>query len=251
MKKIIVTSGGFDPIHSGHVKLMNSAKAYGDYLIVGVNSDSWLGRKKGRAFMPFNERAAVVANLKAVDEVMSFNDADGSACDLLEKVKQLYPDYYVTFANGGDRTSVNIPEMKVLGVDFIFGVGGEDKANSSSWILEEWKSPKTIRSWGWYRVLDDHSGYKVKELVIEPGKKLSMQRHHYRSEHWHVLSGECCVNTEWHGSTSKIPMMPHSSYEIGVGIWHQGENNSDKNCHILEVQYGSQCIEEDIDRKPQ
>ena len=80
-------------------------------------------------------------------------------------------------------------------IEFVFGVGGEDKKNSSSWILEEYKYPKTIRNWGWYRVLDEQKGYKVKELVIEPGKSLSMQRHEHRAEHWYVLKGEVTIGT--------------------------------------------------------
>ena len=88
--KIVVVSGGFDPIHSGHIRLFNSARTYGDYLIVGLNSDAWLQRKKGRAFMPFGESVSIGMNLKAVDEVMRFNDDDGSANDLLKQVKEKY-----------------------------------------------------------------------------------------------------------------------------------------------------------------
>ena len=133
--KIVVVSGGFDPVHSGHIQLFNSAKAYGDYLIVGLNSDAWLQRKKGRAFMSFDERSTIVMNLKAVDEVMSFNDDDGSANDLLSKVKQKYGDeHQIVFANGGDRAPDNIPEQ-VRGIHYIFGIGGDNKQNSSSCTL--------------------------------------------------------------------------------------------------------------------
>ena len=121
--KIVVVSGGFDPLHSGHILLMNSAKTYGDYLIVGVNSDAWLERKKGRAFMPYSERAALVNNMKAVDEVMSFDDSDGSACNLLEKVKTAYPQHQIIFGNGGDRNATNIPEMTIK--DVIFPISGD------------------------------------------------------------------------------------------------------------------------------
>jgi len=247
MNKIIVTSGGFDPIHSGHVKLMNSAKTYGDYLIVGVNSNAWLERKKGKSFMPFNERAAVVANMKAVDEVMAFNDDDGSACDLLEKVKKMYPMFDITFANGGDRTAVNIPEMKVEGVKFIFGVGGEDKTNSSSWILQEWKAPKTEKQWGYYRVLHEVPGCKVKELTVLPGKSLSMQRHFKRNEYWLVTEGEGHFNTRECRITD-WGIALHDTIEIKVGDWHQLSNTTDTPLRIIEIQYGGNCVEEDIER---
>jgi len=249
--KIIVLSGGFDPVHSGHILMCNSAKTYADYLIVGVNSDEWLERKKGRAFMPWAERAAVIGNLKAVDEVMAFDDSDGSACNLLEKVKAAYPGHQVIFGNGGDRTAVNIPEMAVKDVIFQFGVGGENKANSSSWILQEWKAPKTERQWGYYRVLHDVPGMKVKELTVEPGKSLSMQRHDHRSEYWIVSYGACVVNSMMAGGYALPPTMlkEHLEYKIPVGEWHQLVNPYDIPCKIVEIQYGEKCVEEDIERQ--
>jgi cytidyltransferase-like protein len=144
MKKIVIVSGGFDPVHSGHIKLIKEARLLGDMLIVGINSDEWLTRKKGRAFMPWNERLCVLNNLSSVDEVYTFDDEDGTACHLLRQVRAHYPNDKIIFANGGDRTHSNIPEMDVKddNLQFAFGVGGFDKANSSSWILEEWKAPK-------------------------------------------------------------------------------------------------------------
>ena len=91
--KISVVSGGFDPIHSGHISYINSAKKYGDYLIIALNSDDWLITKKGKAFMPFDERKAILENLKSVDEVIGFTDDDkGSAMNALNKIKGKYPD---------------------------------------------------------------------------------------------------------------------------------------------------------------
>lgn len=250
-KKIIVLSGGFDPVHSGHIKMCNSAKTYGDYLIVGVNSDAWLTRKKGQPFMPWEERAAVIRNLKAVDEVMAFDDSDGTACDLLEKVKARYPGYQIIFGNGGDRTPTNIPEMEVKDVIFQFGVGGEDKANSSSWILQEWKAPKTERQWGYYRVLHEVPGMKVKELTVNPGASLSMQRHDHRAEYWIVSHGACVVNSMMAGGYALPPTLlkEHLDFKIPVGEWHQLTNPYDVPCKIVEIQYGTKCIEEDIERQ--
>jgi len=196
--------------------------------------------------MPWTERQAIIGNLRSVDQALAFDDSDGTAISLLEELKQMYPDDEIIFANGGDRNEKNIPEMTVSGVTFAFGVGGENKANSSSWILEEWKSPKTIRPWGWYRVLDENAGCKVKELVIQPGQSLSMQRHQYRSEHWYVLRGQCVVKVDQHAT--QVWLDENQTYVIPAMQWHQACNPGTDPCHILEVQYGEQCTESDIER---
>lgn len=136
----VLATGGFDPLHKGHIEYLLAAKTLGDRLIVGINSDEWLKRKKGQAFMSELDRFAVVSALGCVDEVIFFDDGDGSACDAIEVVKTQYPDDHIVFVNGGDRTSENIPEQAVYGdeIDFVFGVGGNDKANSSSWLLNSW-----------------------------------------------------------------------------------------------------------------
>ena len=143
MKTIVIATGGFDPIHSGHINYIKEAKKLGDVLIVGANSDAWLRRKKGQEFMPWEERASILSAIKDVDRVINFDDADGSAKDAIRKVRAIYPHDKIVFANGGDRTKTNIPEMDVKddNLVFAFGVGGENKMNSSSWILQEWKSP--------------------------------------------------------------------------------------------------------------
>lgn len=247
--KIVLVTGGFDPIHSGHIEYLRSAKELGDKLVVGINSNEWLTRKKGRPFLPWHERAAIIAELHCVDRVINFNDDDGTAIDAIRKVKDIFPNHQVVFANGGDRTKDNIPEMVFDDVEFVFGVGGEDKKNSSSWILQEWKEPKTERSWGYWRVLDDKKTYKVKELVVMPGQSLSMQRHFKRSEHWHVLSGKINIETEYLGDNSTVKLLTNESYDIGVTVWHRGYNTEDVPCHILEVQWGEECVEEDIERR--
>jgi cytidyltransferase-like protein len=249
--KIVLVTGGFDPLHSGHIAYFKSAKTLGDMLIVGINSDEWLERKKGQAFMPWNERLCIINNLSMVDEVYTFDDSDGSAKHLIQQVRSHYPDSKIIFANGGDRTKDNIPEMDVKdsNIEFVFGVGGENKKNSSSWILQEWKTPKTIRPWGWYRVLENKNNYKIKELVIEPGKSLSMQRHFKRNEQWYVLKGQCKITTIYNKEKMTVTLPTNYSYNIGVTVWHQGFNESTEPCHILEVQYGEICVEEDIERQ--
>ena len=137
--KVIIISGGFDPLHSGHILYLKDAKNRGDHLIVALNSDLWIKNKKGKAFMTFEERKIILESIESVDEVIEFADDEyGSCIDALEKVKSMYPSEEIYFANGGDRNAKNIPEMSVKGINFIFGIGGDFKKNSSSDLLQEW-----------------------------------------------------------------------------------------------------------------
>jgi cytidyltransferase-like protein len=251
MKTIVLITGGFDPIHSGHISYINAAKKLGDILVVGVNSDDWLRRKKGQEFMPSSERIDIIQNLKSVDHCILFDDTENHAIEAIRNIKSMYPGDRIIFANGGDRTAENIPEMIEPGVEFVFGVGGEDKKNSSSWILQEWKAPKTERQWGYYRVLHEVPGMKVKELTVNPGKSLSMQRHKLRAEYWIVSEGVAVVNSHMSGGY-QLPaktLEKHEEYKVPVADWHQLTNPFDAPVKIVEIQYGEQCIEEDIERK--
>lgn len=250
MKKIVLITGGFDPVHSGHIAYITAARELGDSLIVGVNSDEWLRQKKGHEFMPWEERATIIAALHNVDRVINFDDSDNSAKFAIRKVRAIHPTAQIIFANGGDRTKENIPEMdlleEMLHLEFVFGVGGEDKKNSSSWILQEWKAPKTHRPWGYYRVLHTvGKNVKVKELTVDPGKTLSMQRHHYRSELWFVAEGTAGNNWEFGGNSIK----PYKTEVINPMEWHQLHNSTEQPLKVIEIQYGDQCEEGDIERK--
>tara|TARA_R100000008_G_scaffold77976_1_gene58701 strand:+ start:2945 stop:3406 length:462 start_codon:yes stop_codon:yes gene_type:complete len=131
-KKVIMVSGGFDPIHVGHVRMIQEAAEYGDVL-VAVNSDEWLKRKKGFIFMPWEQRVEILYALADVSDVCAVDDSDGTVCSAITLHR---PDY---FANGGDRGRENTPEMDVcenLDIEMLWGVGGEDKANSSSHIVK-------------------------------------------------------------------------------------------------------------------
>ena len=249
INRVVLCTGGFDPLHSGHIDYFRNARRLGDILVVGVNSDSWLRRKKGREFMPSYERVKIIENLRMVDHCILFNDTDDHAIEAIRNVKMMYPNSQIIFANGGDRTEENIPEMNEPGVIFEFGVGGYDKKNSSSWILEEWKAPKTERPWGYYRILHEVSGTKVKELTIEPGQSLTTQRHYDRDEHWHVAEGHCNVDFEDETIRSHIKLKPHDQFTIKAECWHKLHNPYDTPCKIVEIQYGVACLEEDIERR--
>ena len=253
--KIVLVTGGFDPLHSGHIAHLKAARTLSDKLIVGINSDDWLIRKKGRAFMPWNERLCVINNLSMVDEVYTFDDEDGSAKHFIQQVRAHYPEAELIFANGGDRTDKNIPEMdfKDNNLKFVFGVGGEDKKNSSSWILQEWKTPKTDRAWGYYRVLHEvGANTKLKELTVMPNTCLSMQRHDQRAEFWFVAEGAATVYTLDEASTDqevKCSLTMHEHTFIKTNEWHQLCNETDQPLKLIEIQYGERCVEQDIQRR--
>ncbi len=136
-KKRIMVSGGFDPIHKGHIRMIQEAARKGDVIVI-VNSDEWLMRKKGFVFMPFEERVEIIKSIKGVTSSLGIDDSDNTVCEALRKYR---PDY---FANGGDRTNTNTPEMAVceeLGIEMLWEVGG-GKVQSSSTLTKE-RIPKT------------------------------------------------------------------------------------------------------------
>jgi len=131
-KKIICVSGGFDPVHVGHLRMMQEAARYGDVVAI-VNSDKWLMRKKGYIFMPFAERCEILEGFDSVSSTSYVEDEDNTVCEAL---KRLQPDY---FANGGDRKNDNTPEMDVcaeLGIELLWNVGG-GKIQSSSTLVND------------------------------------------------------------------------------------------------------------------
>ena len=139
-KKVSLVTGGFDPIHSGHVAYFERAKDLSDYLVVGLYTNEWLTRKKGQYFLPWIERAEIIRHLDMVDAVVSWEDDDDSACGAIAKCLEISEK--VIFFNGGDRIKTNTPEITGYGddprVEFKFAIGGDDKMNSSSWILNDY-----------------------------------------------------------------------------------------------------------------
>ena len=148
---VVAVSGGFDPIHIGHVRMFDEAKALGDKLVVILNNDNWIKKKKGGAFMPDYERKEVIEGLRSVDRVMLSkhpeNPEDMSVCS---ELRELHPDI---FANGGDRTVADSknqssslsPEAVLcaqLGIKMVFNVGRGGKVQSSSWLLKNYNEKK-------------------------------------------------------------------------------------------------------------
>ena len=140
MKTLSLVTGGFDPLHSGHIEYFKAAKQLGDSLCVAVNSNDWLIRKKGKYSMTAPERISIISELRMVDACIEFNDKDDTANDAIKMALEVYDN--IIFANGGDRGNTNTPEYEEFkdnnNVKFVWGVGGDDKKNSSSWILDRW-----------------------------------------------------------------------------------------------------------------
>ena len=142
-ENVIILSGGFDPVHKGHLRMFREASQLGHQVIVGLNSDEWLTRKKGKPFMKWEERAEILESCKFVNQVLPFDDSDDTANDIIKEVCRLYRDFDVNvyFANGGDRGKGNVPEVDVckdLGVIMLWGVGG-GKIQSSSDLTKKWE----------------------------------------------------------------------------------------------------------------
>lgn len=215
--KTIVISGGFDPIHPGHIAMIEGAAKYGEVHII-VNSDDWLVRKKGFFFQPWTDRKKILEAY--TPHVHAVDDGDGTVCEALRRIK---PDY---FGNGGDRTNKNTPELEVcleLGIEPVFELGGGKYSSSSA--INGRQRVKT--RWGFYDVLLDMPKLKVKVLNIEAGKKLSLQKHQKRSEFFFMPNGEVRMN---------LP-----------GVWHAPKAPEDKDLTILEVQIG-ESEESDIEK---
>ena len=139
IKNVLILSGGFDPVHKGHIRMFREAANLGANVIVGLNSDEWLTRKKGKPFMKWEERAEILESCKFVDQVWLMDDSDDTASDIIRQVANLYKnqDMNIYFANGGDRKKGNVPELDVckdLNVVMLWGIGG-GKIQSSSWLI--------------------------------------------------------------------------------------------------------------------
>ena len=142
IKNVIIVSGGFDPVHKGQIRMFREAANLGHQVIVGLNSDEWLIRKKNKPFMEWEERAEILESCKFVNQVLSMDDSDDTASDIIKQVANLYKnqDMNIYFANGGDRGKGNVPELDVckdLNVTMLWGIGG-GKIQSSSELTKNW-----------------------------------------------------------------------------------------------------------------
>jgi D-beta-D-heptose 7-phosphate kinase/D-beta-D-heptose 1-phosphate adenosyltransferase len=251
---VVILSGGFDPVHDGHISMFRHAALKYDKVLVGLNSDKWLIRKKGAAFMPYDVRKTILESIKYIDCVYSFDDSDDTAIELIDVMNTCWSDVAssITFGNGGDRKEGNYPELhfcRDMNIAIDDSIGGSDKVNSSSDFLANWRYKPTKRDWGIYEVLSDYKTTKVKELIVNPQSQLSWQTHEERSELWFVREGKGLVyySTDTDGKqVEKKTLCKNDYFIIPKGRWHQLVNETKELLSIIEIQYGTSCVESDI-----
>jgi cytidyltransferase-like protein len=238
-KTVVAISGGFDPVHIGHTRLIQEARALGDELVIILNNDHWLRTKKGSVFMPEEERVEVLLAIKGVDRVVltdhTPNDTDRSVVRTLEKLR---PDI---FANGGDReTTKDVPEHALcekLGIKLAFGVGSGGKIQSSSWLtkkITDISHATERRPWGSFANLGTGSEWHLKTLSVENGKRTSLQSHKHRTEIWTVVEGSVRVTI---GKEQKV-LKVGDQCVVAQGELHRIESvNGD--AKLVEVSLGT------------
>ena len=243
--KTIVVSGGFDPVHVGHLELLENAKKLGDHLIVILNSDRFLHEKKGFVFMKFKERKKILKGFSCVDEVIRCIDKDNTVCATLKMLSS--KNKVDIFANGGDRKAISdIPEYEICkkyNIEMVFDIGG-DKIQSSSDLTKQFTNYKEERPWGYFENLLEEKNYKVKKLIIFPKQQISFQFHKFRQEKWFVVKGRGYVQIE----DKKLECKKGSFFEIFKEQAHSIENTGKLNLEIIEIQFGEKVLEEDIVR---
>ncbi len=242
-------SGGFDPVHIGHLAMIKDAKNIAEKVIVLLNSDKWLIRKKGKPFMVEAQRAQILEEFKSIAEVIiQKNDDDDSSNNAIIDFHKSHTNKSICYCNGGDRShEKKIRETDVckdLNIDLIFGIGGVHKLESSSNLTKNYLSEIEKRPWGNFHVIAKGVGYQIKEMNVNPKNKLSLQKHHHRSEYWQVIEGEGKVYLE----DSEIKLRTGHNVFIPKGSLHRLVNNTKNNLKIVEIQIGDVLSEDDIER---
>ena len=242
-------SGGFDPVHIGHLAMIKDAKKIADKVIVLLNSDNWLVRKKGKPFMIETQRAQILEEFQSISEVIiQKNDDDDSSNNAIIDFHKMHASKSICYCNGGDRShEKKIREADVckdLDIDLVFGIGGVHKLESSSNLTKNYLSDIEKRPWGNFHIIAKGNGYQIKEMNINPKNKQSLQKHNHRSEYWQVIEGHGQVRIE----DSEINLKTGDNVYIPIKSLHRLENTGSQNLKIIEIQIGKLISEDDIIR---
>ena len=242
-------SGGFDPVHIGHLAMIKDAKKIADDVIVLLNSDKWLVRKKGKPFMVEAQRAQILEEFESISEVIiQEKDDDDSSNNAIIDFYNSHNKSTICYCNGGDRSQEDkireAETCKNLGIDLKFGIGGIHKLESSSNLTKNHLSETEERPWGKFHIIAKGKGYQIKEIIVKTGKKMSLQRHKNRSEYWQVIDGTGMVYLE----DSKFKLEKNDNIFIPQGDIHRLENIGQNHLILIEIQIGKEISEDDIER---
>mgnify|MGYP001271882998 FL=1 len=243
-----LVSGGFDPVHVGHLRMFKDAKNLSDKVILLLNNDEWLIKKKGKPFMNERQRKEILDEFKSVFQVIIQSSSEKSSSHAIEEFVRLNPNKSICYCNGGDRSNIkNIREANIckkLGVNLEFGVGGKEKIESSSQLTKNYLGDVEKRPWGDYHIIAKNSGYQIKEIKVSQGSKLSLQKHNNRSEFWHIVKGKSKITIE----NKEHYLKEKEHIYIPNNTVHRIENIGKIELIFIEIQFGTNLKEEDIIR---
>ena len=243
-----LVSGGFDPVHVGHLRMFQSAQSLSDKVVLLLNNDEWLIKKKGKPFMNQDKRKEILNEFISISEVIIQTQSDNSSSEAIKDFVKNNPNKTICYCNGGDRSNIkNILEAdicKKLGVILEFGVGGDEKVESSSQLTKNYLGNIEKRPWGSYQIIAKNNGYQIKEINVSYGSKLSLQKHSNRSEFWQIIKGKSKItieNNEYYLKEKEFIYIPENTI-------HRIENIGNEKLIFIEIQLGKNLNEEDIIR---
>ena len=243
-----LVSGGFDPVHVGHLRMFQDAKKLSDNVILLLNNDEWLIKKKGKQFMNQNQRKEILDEFSSISEVIIQKSNDKSSSKAIEDFVNNNPNKKICYCNGGDRSNIkNIHESEIcrkLDVDLQFGVGGVVKIESSSELTKNYLGNVEKRPWGNYHIIAKNTGYQIKEIKVSQGSKLSLQKHKNRSEFWQIVKGKSKITIE----ESEHYLKEREYIYIPKNTVHRIENIGKEDLIFIEIQLGENLKEDDIIR---